>query len=445
MEKGKMNLAIVSSLKCSLENFFKKDISIVAIGSYLNAFIAFLCSLIVSRYLGPTELGVFAVFLTFFPIIFELTGHGLDSALVRFATPEVSNNKDRAAVLFKLVLIQKIFLNIIFIVFGLTLSKPIILWITGSTEYLQVIRYAFFMGFGFSLWRYALSIFQSLQTYPRYVATLLSSSLLRLSFIILAYLFFTLDITQIMLIYIGSTFSGFILGMIIVPESYSVIGVRLQNAMPLLKKVNRFSIWLILSTLLFIIIEPLNLFMIKYFYDHYAVGVFAAALILAKSLDYLNLSIKTVLLPKASLLNQKEYRKYINKCLKITAPLAIAVLPLFFMSKFIIEFVLTEKFVESTPIFNVLFWGYWISLLLDPIWLIFYSAQKTRCLVYADSLMLFIVFGCNIFLIPRFGAIGAAYSFVIARLLGRCLLGVLLFYLTRKRTSTNLTIQEANI
>jgi O-antigen/teichoic acid export membrane protein len=114
------------------------------------------------------------------------------------------------------------------------------------------------------------------------------------------------------------------------------------------------------------------------------------------------------------------------------------------MSNFLVEMMFTKKFIEAIPIFNVLFWGYWISLILDPIWLIFHSAQKTRFLLYADSLMLLIIFVFNMFLIPGFGALGAAYSFVTARLMGRCMLGLFLIILNRKNKHA-LRVNEVTI
>lgn len=414
---------------------FNKDIFTVTLGNYAGAVAAFICNLLVGRHLGPSGFGMFAIFLTLFPVIFELTGYGLDSALVRFATPEIARNKDTALILFKLILNWKILLNLVFIFIGLTFLKPVILWMTGSTEYLSTIQYAFFMGFAFSLWRYVLAIFQSLQTYLRYFFTLLFTNLLRLGLIVIVYFSLSLDMTQIMMIYIGSTFLGFLVGMIIIPDSFPLLGIKLQNIGTRIKEINKFSIWIILSTLIFILIEPLNVFMIKHFHEHYSVGIFAAALILVKGLDILNLSIKTVFLPKVSLLDRRAYWEYVKTCLKITMPLAIIVLPIFFMSTIIIDFFFTHQFSGSIQIFNVLFWGYWISLLLDPIWLLFFTEEKTYYLVCADALMLFIVFGCNLLFIPHWGALGAAYSFVIARVLGRCLLGIILLRLSRGKDS----------
>lgn len=408
-----------------------KGILLVAIGNYATAAVAFLSNLIVGRHLGPTQFGVFATFLVLTPVIFEMTGHGLESALVRFATPEIARNKEKAFMLFKLVLNWKIILNLVFICIGFFLLEPAISWVGGSNQTLKIIQFAIIMGFAFSLLRYALAVLQSLQTYWRYLITLLFTNLLRLGLIILASLLLFLNIRQIMVIYIGSTFLGFLLGMIMIPDVALLWKTKIQNIKLYAKEIHQFSIWIIFSTLIFISVEPLNVFMIRYFHSNYSVGIFTAALLVAKSLDILAQSIKTVLLPKISLA-QETIREYIKTCFKVSLPLALGVLPLFFLSSFLIKICYGDKFSGSIPVFNILFWGYWISLLLDPIWLIFYSKEKTHYLLWADVLMLLIVFGCNLFFIQYWGAIGAAYSVVIARVSGRCLLGIILFCLSRK-------------
>ncbi|MCP4688304.1 MAG: oligosaccharide flippase family protein [Desulfobacterales bacterium] len=408
-----------------------KTILLVAAGTYAGAAAAFLSNLIVGRVLGPSGLGVFAVFLAVSPVVYELSGHGLDSAVVKFAAPEFKRRETgRAARVYRLILNLKIGVNLILILLGFTVLSSLLSRVVGSSEHLSAIRYALFyalfFGFGISLWRYALSVFQSRRAYSGYLATLLGNSILRLGLLIGAALFFSAGIRCMMAIYIVSAFAAFLLGMLLLPDARSFFKFSMKRD-DLLREIGEFSGWIILSTLLFILVEPLNVFMIEFFADNHAVGLFTAALILAKCMDHLVMSIKTVLLPRVSLLQGRSHGSYLKKCLAITTPLALLVLPLFFLSDWIVPFLFTDRFSGAVPIFNVLFWGYWISLLLDPMWLVFYAAGKTRCLVYADAFMLTAIFGLNLIMTPRLGALGAAYSLVAARFLGRCLLGFLLW------------------
>ncbi len=436
MEKSQLS---TEGVALSIRNFLNhtpitKDMVFVVIGTYLSAAAAFICNLLVGRYLGPSGFGQFGYFLVLSPIFFELTGYGFDSVMVRFAAPEVSQNRDKTAAIFKLVFLWKILLNVFFITVGYIFSGKITLWLTGSTENINVIRLAFFMGFGFSLWRYAISVFQSLQNYNRYFVTLLANNVTKLIVIITVFFLFSPDINHIMLIYIGSAFTGFFVGIMMIPTLYSFKSIKLKNTLPLLKSINRLSIWVVLSTLIFLLTESLNVFMIGHFLNTYAVGIYTVAMILTKLLDHVTVSIKTVLLPKASSLEPSAYIKYVKKCLMITIPIAIAILPIFFISHILIEALFSKKFVDAIPVFNILFWGYWISLILDPIWLIFYSAQKTHYFIYSDIVMFLIVFVLNIFLIPQIGIIGAAYNLVIARFFGRFLLGIFLYFLPRPKS-----------
>ncbi|MFC2171000.1 oligosaccharide flippase family protein [Acidobacteriota bacterium] len=411
-----------------------KDIFKVAFGNYGGALLAFICSIIVARYLGPESFGLLVIFLAISPIVFELTGYGLDSTLVKYATPEISRNPGKAAKLFNIVLLWKIGLNVVFILLGFTVVGPLIVRASGSNTYAHIAQLAIIMGAGMSMWRYALSVFQCLQSFSLYVATSLIHFAARLFLVLLGCFFLSFDVNGIMWIYIGAVFLASIFGMLARPSRYSFRQFDLRDSYSTLKDINKLSIWIVLSTLIFISAESMNVFMVEYYLGNHAVGIFGAALVLGRAMEHLVVSIKTVLLPETSLLTtHDEYVRYIKKCLKITLPLAVILLPVLLVSGFVIPLCFSEKFANAVVIFNVIFWAYWISLIVDPIWLLFISSKRTNYYVYSDLLILLVIFTCNIYFLPRYGPLGAAYSLVLGRISGRCLLGLLLHFLLKNR------------
>lgn len=419
-----------------------KPIALLSLANYCNAAALLGCNMIIGRQLGPVEFGFFAVFLSVAPVIFELTGYGLDAAMVRFAAPFVPARPDKAAEVFRLVLAWKIAMNAALFALIAPLLKPLLALASDSPRYPGIILCAVLMGFAFSVWRFTLTVFQTVQAYGRYALTLVLNGLIRLAAILTAVFVFSLDLPLTMLICIGTTVLAAALGLVLMPGSYRSVKLAWRNSGSLLKEITRFSLWLIMSTLVFIAVEPVSIFLIGYFRDSRTVGLFAAALILAKSIDYVNLSVKTVLMPHACALDSRSLWPYTKKCLNITLPIAVLLLPIPLAAKFLVEIFFSSIYLEAVPLFKVLFWAYWLSLILDPLWLIFYATRKTHYFLWADLLMLATVLVGAVLMIPGMGAEGAAYSFLAGRIAGRLLLGILIVFDGRSG-SAGVKISEA--
>jgi O-antigen/teichoic acid export membrane protein len=98
----------------------------------------------------------------------------------------------------------------------------------------------------------------------------------------------------------------------------------------------------------------------------------------------------------------------------------------------LIYYTVGPKFTESVDFLNVLIVGFAIGLIAVPTALLLDATNNQKVHVLNATYMSLANFGLNLYLIPIMGAVGAAYSTSISRILGT-LLGVpiALYFLKR--------------
>ena len=132
-----------------------------------------------------------------------------------------------------------------------------------------------------------------------------------------------------------------------------------------------------------------------------------------------------MLLPKFSGVSSKEQlRKYTVKSLKFTAPIIFPLIILLVASKPIILWLYGVEYLSSVVIFKVLICAFAISVIINPISLAIYSLNKPEVVAYLNIVQLILNFLGNIFLIPLYGAVGAASVTLLIRI-------VAAFYISR--------------
>lgn len=127
----------------------------------------------------------------------------------------------------------------------------------------------------------------------------------------------------------------------------------------------------------------------------------------------------TVLLPRISVLKTNdEIRKYFKKSLKMSSFVVVPLIIGIIVAKPLIIIIFGEKYIGSIGVFRILLISYMFSVFANPISLILYNYGKTKSLAIMNCLQLIINFTGNIFLIKKFGAVGAANSTTLVKIFG---------------------------
>jgi O-antigen/teichoic acid export membrane protein len=156
----------------------------------------------------------------------------------------------------------------------------------------------------------------------------------------------------------------------------------------------------------------INMFLINIILNPTAVGFYSVATGLSEGLWVFSESIGTVLLPKVASETDSERLKKFTPfiCRNVLLGLLIIIILLFFLSRWLIVFLYSEKFLDSIAPFQILLFG---TLAIGG-WEILSSdiAARGKPLInsYITGVSLVLNIILNVLLIPKYGIIGAAWS-----------------------------------
>lgn len=146
-----------------------------------------------------------------------------------------------------------------------------------------------------------------------------------------------------------------------------------------------------------------------------SMGLYTIAMSLSRMLNTFESAINVVLLPKASARPIPEIIKLVGQAVRVSAFVtALCIIPLMVLGPFFINFLYGEEFVEATSVFRILL----IEVLLSGInWMLaksFMAAGKPGTVTVLQGIGLSITIPLMLFLIPRYGLIGAGSALLIS-------------------------------
>lgn len=388
-----------------------RNTAIVFSGNVAAAVISAVITILLARVLGPKEFGILSFFIAVSVLVTNISGFGINTALVRFFPLYYKKNKNLANLILKVSLKIKIVLALAASILGLILSKQIATRIFNNPELILPLKFAFLFVIGSSLYEFILSVLQAKQQFKKTVFLGFTNQLIKLVLILFLLLVYKLSLFNVLTVFIIMPIVGILLGSLLMPKNFLKAK---GNEKKVIKDLFNFSKWIILAIIFVSIYNRLAVLMLTYFHNIELVGYYSVADGLASKLMLLIASIAFVLLPRFSKISKKhELKKYIKKSIKITVLISILLLPIIFFAKPIILLLFGLQFSESVILFKILYINYLILLAFDHLHVIFYTADKPQILALITFITLLFNFSINLILIPVYGAIGAAVTVLL--------------------------------
>jgi O-antigen/teichoic acid export membrane protein len=192
---------------------------------------------------------------------------------------------------------------------------------------------------------------------------------------------------------------------------------------------------LIFSGFVIMVYMRIDQVMIKQMVDFKSVGVFSVAVKLTELWYFIPMAIGSSFFPaviNSKNTNASQYYERLSNLMSLMVTVALLIsIPTFFLSKFIVNTLYGLEYIEAAPVLNIYIWASVFVFLgvASSKWFIIENLNRIalyRCLMGA-IVNVFL----NLFLIPRYGIIGAAISTVISQFI-QTYLSNLFFYKTRK-------------
>jgi len=373
----------------------------VGFANYASHAIGALISIILAKWLGPADFGIFSI--GFFVLTIFGTGlNGLDQTYVHFAV-RTSQKKQE---FFATYCTAKITISV-FIILGYAILIFLLGSLKFSTSRSTIILCGLIGGLGMQLLTIILSFFQAQKNFYHYSLAKLAYYVGLLFCVLLGIQFDIKRLHYYLLTYIGSSIIIFIFKKC----KISFVGFNSK----IVGRFWKFGKWLIMYHLLRMLNMRLDFFWLSKFYSGEILGQYSAALKLVNIFAVLIGTFPVLLLPEASSMKTiKDLEKYWVENKKIIIFLLISWVLIFVFSPFVIKFLLGPEYEQSISIMLVLLFSLLPQIFVLSLIYIFLAMGKTVYLFLITVIQTIALSVTVPLLIKKTGMIGSAYGKVIS-------------------------------
>jgi O-antigen/teichoic acid export membrane protein len=369
------------------------------------------------KYSSVQDFGLFSIYITFLNLGQQFSEFGINQGVIKYYSLYKTQNFERANSFlnfgFKIKFILAFSLSLVY----LLLVYPTATYIYADTH-ITPLFIAAIGTFGASLLDFIQSVFQAKQDYKKMAITKILEASIKFGGLLSLFILKEFTIVKTFWLYTIVPLVIFLIAC----TMYKPVKTT-YNKKDIFMELYEFSKWIFLASITTMIMGKLDILMLSFFNvnDFARIAIYSAGVKLCVPLQVATISMIIVFFPKAMEIKDKsEARTFIFSTLKITFPLTIGFMVFSVLVKYFIP-VIFPNYVESLPIFYVLFFAYILNLIGNPITIIILAIKKKKKALMINIIQLFINILANLILYHYFSAIGIAYGTLITFAVGATL------------------------
>lgn len=402
-----------------------RQTALVFAGKMTAACLGFAMSLVVARLMGPEAFGLFSLFIVILILGNDLLGDGLNPGVVRFYSMHSVTNPIRASELLTNALALRLVLGTPVVLLGVVLGSQVAERLFQNPAYVLPIILGLVGSLGAALWSFDLAAWQSREDFVTYAVMVGLVNVLRVLSLPILIVIGHLTLEAVMGLHVALFYLCTLAGLWLLRRHLAPL--QLNGA--LLRELFRFSKWPAMASTCFLLQVNLGVPILNYFYDSREAGVYAAGTSLLQGIDFLTISLLTTLLPKVSQLTGLEQcRAYVQRSFPIYLGLAVCLVPVMFLARPLVIGLFGPAYEGTIPVFQILFLGALGTLVTHPLYLVLYTINRPHLYTYSGIVALSVWVLAGLWLIPEYGAVGAAWTTLCARLIQSVMIVVILWY-----------------
>jgi len=393
-----------------------KGTGIILIGTLIGTILAAIFPIVIARYYTPTEFGIYALAMTVFLFLTQISYLGLDDGCPRnIALYRGRKDSDKVGHViistFEFIMISGFIASVI-----LFLSADwISLTIFKTVELARPLR---LMSFAVPFWLLIGTIVSIYRGFDRSKESVYFNSLLlqggkiffALPVIIFGlsfdYIFYAITINIIVVFLVAAIYYQ--------RRKPQKLNLK-KSKSPIKKELLFFSLPLVFSGMSWFLLQATDKFMIGFSMTEYNVGLYNSACTVSMYLNIFLVSVMFIYQPVGTKLfgagknlELKKLYQTITKWIFLAAsPLIMLV---FLQPNFVISFLFGKQYLGSVVPLSILFLTYAIRICLGPAGGSVIMLGKTKQLMYIVAGIAFMNIALNYFLIPIYGITGAAIA-----------------------------------
>ena len=395
-----------------------REVAITYSGQIVGSGIGFVIQLLLQRKLGSADYGLLGLAGSTGMLTSVLTDAGLSHAMVRFSSRHLAEGRaDQAWRNFAGAFWIRMGIALVVAVVGFASAGLVATHVFHKPDLLGPLSWQFLgvpAATAYAWWGFFI---QSWQRFRLRSVLQVVLALAKLAAFGVLWLLVPLMPTVAILLDMGANSAGFLLGLATSPKGLFQVPRQAwwESSRSELLPWCAYTGVMLTGDVLF---NELDTFMLGVYCPEEVVGVYRCAWTYAMVLGFLNSSVSNVLFPKVtSISNPHELRTFLRTIVKLTTFLAVLTLPaLPFLSWWIPYYDI--KYAGAVPVFYVMYVGIVFELVVGPLNYALYALDRPQVLVLNAGMKILLNAAANVFLIPLYGAFGAASATIVTRLFG---------------------------
>lgn len=411
----KKNRTMFNFIRSIIKKRAIREASIVYVGACINGLSLFLINVILARSLEQTKFAIFSLTIMVLATIAEMSDFGLNGGLARFAPYYIRNHEEnKLKQLLKIIWQWRIWMS-----FGLTIGGIVVADFLADTLFHQPILSSYlrfsFLGIGGVILLGFTSTYLKAQEWFMFDTKVQSfKGLLRVFGIGILVLFGIENLFWFLGIYIMIPWILFFISYRKLPQGFRRASLNIDDKKALTNKLTQFSFWLTIWSLSAIVAGRIDQIMLSSMLSLKEVAIYTTAFqfifIYLLGLQ----SVNAILTPKlSSIPNKREVVVYIKRLLKYLFPVWVLLCVAIYASQFMVTMIFGNTYSESVPVYVWLSMSMSFNFLGLPFSFIPQLFNKTQIVALSGVIQLVLNIVLNLYLIPRYGVMGAAYTFTI--------------------------------
>lgn len=415
---------------------FAIDVSWAFISSIIVIPVGFILRIILARWLGASELGLYQMAITIYSISIMVSYFGIPSSIIKFAA-EFKDDKNNLDQFVTTSIICTVLLGSLvgLLIFSLSSFISRIFHMPDLTDLLKILAFAFPF---IATFQTSNGLLNGLRLMRRYSSMIIAQSLMMIIF-------------TIALVFMGFGLKGAVCGLLLSVIAACMISLAaikplfrfdITGLLEKMRTLLRYGGLLLGSDVMNIIACNSDIILIGYFLTESDVGFYSVAITLSMILSFIPAAIQRITYPATSEFfgakNTHELYIMLDKCMKYTALVIIPlgmIIGLFSLP--IIKILFGEKYLPAVLPLNILLIGRVTSGSINsPIGSLYTSLGRPEVSFFLDSFNSLTSIVLMLFLIPYMGIKGAAISITTAMLLNTLLFTYLMPRFVKFRIDT---------
>ncbi|MEI8232339.1 MAG: oligosaccharide flippase family protein [bacterium] len=402
------------------------SIAILGSGNVIGTVISAIALILFSRFMGPTEFGLFSAAFAAMQIIIRLSDLGTNMAAER-AIARVHGKDDRLADrLMRVALYFKLASFAVFAVIAWFLAP----WISLSLLHLEnfgLIRTAFLLALGSIFFEYSTIVFQSTNRFAMVARITIAQALGKLLIGLIFIWQGMLHATEGLLIYGIMPGIGALAGWKTNPLKSFSLPTSWRKDLQIILKVAK---WTAVAAIAATLADNIDTLLVQSFMSSYDTGIWSGAVRIAGFASLLGWSVGSVLNVRVAKYHNIEHlNKYLQKAWKLALFIFVALLISLPLAGLAIKLTIGSAYLSGTIPLQILIVAAGLAGASSPYVALFYLFDRPEYYAIAGIIQTIILIAGDMIFIPQFGLIGAAWVRVVVRMV------VLLFTLIYARSA----------